>query len=73
MPFVNKIRKANLHRISLEGLKRLGSKHDGGYPTLRNARQDGLSRSNLIRRVYDKQIRDVFERYDLLRRLEATS
>jgi hypothetical protein len=44
-----------------------------GYPTLRSTRQDGLSRSNLIHGVYDKQIRDVFERYNLFRCLEATS
>jgi hypothetical protein len=44
-----------------------------GYPTLRSTRQNGLSRSNLIHGVYDRQIRDVFERYALLRRLEAAS
>jgi hypothetical protein len=44
-----------------------------GYPTLRSAREDGLSRSNLINGVYDRQIRDVFECYDLLPRLETAS
>ena len=44
-----------------------------GYPTLRSTRQNGLSRSNLINGVYDRQIRDVFERYNLIGRLEATS
>jgi hypothetical protein len=42
-----------------------------GYPTLRSTREDGLSRSNLINGVYDRQIREVFERYDLHWHLEA--
>jgi hypothetical protein len=42
-----------------------------GYPTIRSARQDGLSRSNLPHGVYDRQIRDVFNRYGLLQHLEG--